>query len=164
MKPRTAGIIAEGLVAGVVAHVAIAAVLVLSDLVAGRHLFYTPALLGSALVAGGREGCRIVPAADNLLAYTSVHLISLTLLGLLAAWLVYGSEDRPMLWFGALMTFIVVAWHLTAAVVGVLGPVQQCVSLWPVILAGFGGALAMAAYLWRQHPGLSRALRGERYA
>jgi hypothetical protein len=164
MKARTAGIIAEGLVTGVVGHIAIALVLVFSDLVAGRWVFYTPAVLGTSLLSDGGQGCLVAPEATVLLAYTSVHLITLTLFGLLAAWLIHGSEQRPILWFGALMTFVVVAWHLTAAVLGVLGPVQSCLSLWPITVAGFAGALAMAVYLWRSHPRLSQALRGERYA
>lgn len=164
MKARTAGTIAEGLVAGLVGHVAIALVLVFSDLVAGRWLFYTPTLLGTTLLAGGGQGCQIAQGATTLLAYTSVHLVTLTLFGFLAAGLIYGSEERPMLWFGALMTFIIVAWHLTAAVLGVLGPVQGCLSLWPITIAGFAGALAMAIYLWWAHPELWHALRGERYA
>ena len=69
-----------------------------------------------------------------------------------------------MLWFGALMTFVIVAWHLSGAVLGFLGPVRACLSLWPVTIAGFAGALAMAGYLWRGHPRLRQALRDETYA
>jgi hypothetical protein len=164
MQSRRANIIAEGLVAGVVAHIAIALVLILSDLVAGRWLFYTPTLVGRVLLEGGGQGCQVTPSATILLAYTSIHLITLTLFGFLASWLMYGSEARPILWFGALCVFILVAWHLPGAVLGVLGQVRECLSLWPPTLAGFAGALAMAAYLWRSHPGLRQALRGERYA
>lgn len=163
MQARTAGTIAEGLVAGVLAHMAIAVVLALGDLFSGRWLFYTPTLVGRVLLEGGGEGCQVAPGATILLAYSSIHLAALTLFGLLAAWLVYGSEQRPALWSGALFVFIFVAWHLSAAVLGLLGRVQECVSLWPPTLAGFAGALAMAAYLWRSHPGLRQALRGERY-
>ena len=163
MQPRRAGIIAEGLVAGVVAHLAIAPVLILADLVAGRWLFYTPTLVGRLLLEGGGQGCQVTPSATILLAYTSIHLIALTLFGLLASWLIHGSENRPILWYGALCVFIFVAWHLSAAVLGVLGRVPGCISLWPPTVAGFAGALAMAVYLWRSHPGLRRALRSERY-
>jgi asparagine N-glycosylation enzyme membrane subunit Stt3 len=112
----------------------------------------------------GAEGCQVAPSLTIILAYSSVHLVALTLFGFLGSWLMHGSEQQPSLWFGALMVFIVAAWHLTAAVLGVLGPVQGCISLWPPTLAGFAGALAMAAYLWISHPAIHRALRGERYA
>ena len=59
MQARTATRIAEGLIAGVVAHVAIAFVLGAADLIAGRWILYTPALLGSVLLEGGEQGCRI---------------------------------------------------------------------------------------------------------
>lgn len=114
MQARTATRIAEGLVAGVVAHVAIAFVLGLADFIAGRWILYTPALLGSVLLEGGGEGCQIPLRATSFLAYTSIHLITLTLFGLAASWLVRGSEERPILWFGALLTFVMLAWHLPA--------------------------------------------------
>ena len=164
MEARRASIIAEGLVAGALALVAIALVLVMSDLFAGRWLLYTPSLVGSVLLEGGAQGCQVTHSATVLLAYTSVHLVTLTLFGFLASGLMHGSQERPILWFGALCVFIFVAWHLSAAVLGLLGQVQECLSLWPPTLAGFAGALVMAAYLWRSHPGLRQALRGERYA
>jgi hypothetical protein len=164
VKPRSANILAEGLVAGILAHIAIAVVLAFADLFAGRWLLYTPTLVGSVLLEGAGQGCQVTHSATVLLAYTSVHLTTLTLFGILASWLMHGSQERPMYWFGALFVFIFVAWHLAAAVLGLLGQVQECVSLWPPTLAGFAGALAMAGYLWRSHPGLRQALRGDRYA
>jgi hypothetical protein len=63
MQARRANIIAEGLVAGVVAHIAIALVLILSDLVAGRWLFYTPTLAGRAARSRpARPSCWPTPA------------------------------------------------------------------------------------------------------
>jgi hypothetical protein len=53
---------------------------------------------------------------------------------------------------------------MSGAVLGLLAPVQECLSLWSVTAAGFAGALAMAAYLWRTHPRLRQVLRGERYS
>jgi hypothetical protein len=164
VEARRASIIAEGLVAGIVAHVTIAFVLVVSDLFAGRWLLYTPTLVGSVLLVDGAQGCQVTPGATILLAYTSVHLVALSLFGFLASWLMHGSQRQPILWYGALCVFTFVAWHLSAAVLGLLGRVPGCLSLWPPTLAGFAGALAMAAYLWRSHPGLRQALRGERYA
>lgn len=164
MEARRANIIAEGVVAGLLAHLAIALVLVLADLFTGRGLLYTPMLMGTVLLEGAPQGCRVTRGATILLAYTTVHLTVLMLFGLLASWLVHGSEQRPRLWFGALFTFIFVAWHLPATVLGELGRVQECLSLWPPLLGGFAGALAMAVYLWRSHPRLRRELRGERYA
>ncbi len=164
MQARRASIIAEGVVAAVVAHIAIALVLILSDLVAGRWLLYTPTLLGRVLLDGGVQGCQAPPGATILLAYTSIHLVALAAFGFLASWLIHGSEQRPILWFGALFVFIFVAWHLSAAVLELLGELPECLSLWAPTAAGFAGALAMAAYLWRSHPRLSRALRDDRYA
>jgi hypothetical protein len=163
LKARRANVVAEGLVAGILAHLAIALVLVVADLAGGRWFFYTPTLVGRVLLEGSRE-CQASPSAIILLAYTSIHLVVLSLFGMLASWLVSSSEERPGLWFGALFVFIFVAWHLPAAVLGVLGGVLECRSLWPPTIAGFAGALAMAVYLWRSHPRLRKVLRGDRYA
>lgn len=163
MEARKAKIIAEGLVAGVLAHLTIALVLLVADLSAGRWILYTPTLIGKVLLGGG-QGCEVTPSVTILLAYTSIHLITLTLFGFLASWLMYGSEKRPILWFGALSVFIFSAWHLSGAALGLLGRVHGCLSLWPPTLAGFAGSLVMARYLWRSRPGLSKALSDERYA
>ncbi|HEX6104686.1 MAG TPA: hypothetical protein VFZ26_03835 [Gemmatimonadales bacterium] len=164
MRTRTSAIVAEGLVAGLLAHLAIALVLIVGDLAAGRALFYSPMLLASAVLEGGAQGCQVATGATLLLAYTSMHLVALTGMGIVGSWLVHASEEHPGLWFGALMAFVFVAWHLSAAVLGFMGPVQGCVSLWPVTVAGFAGALAMAGYLWRGHPRLRRVLRDEQFA
>lgn len=74
------------------------------------------------------------------------------------------SGQRPALWFGALLTFVVVAWHLVDVVLGIVAPARDCVSLWVVMGAGFAGALAMAGYLGRAHPRMRRLLHGDRYA
>jgi hypothetical protein len=164
MQARTATTLTQGVTAGIVAYVAIALVLGGLDLLGGRGVLYSPALLGSVLLEGGADGCQLQFRSSGFWAYTSIHLVMLMLFGLLAGWLIRGSEERPTLWFGALLTFVMVAWHLTGAVLGLLAPVQACLSLWSVTAAGFAGALAMAAYLWWTHPRLRRALRGERYA
>jgi hypothetical protein len=164
MKTKTAVTVAEGVVAGVVAHLTIAVVLVIGDLVSGRTALFTPALLGGVLLEGAEEACQASTRATVLFGYASIHLITLMAFGLLASYLMQRSEEYPFLWFGALLMFIVVAWHLAAAVLLLLGPVRGCISLWWIVGASFAGALAMARYLWRAHPGLRSRLRGDRYA
>jgi hypothetical protein len=164
MQAKTALVIAEGVVAGLLAHLAIAVVLLIGDLVSGHPALFTPALLGGALLEGTREACQAPLRATTLLAYASIHLLALTAFGLLASYLMRSSEERPFLWFGALLTFVVVAWHLEAAVLFLLGPVRGCISLWWIVGASFAGALAMARYLWRAHPRLRERLRTDQYA
>jgi hypothetical protein len=163
VRPRTAVIIAEGLVAGVVAHLGIALILAIADLLTGRSLLFTPNLLGSVLLEGS-GGCDVAPQLTTLLAYTSIHLSTLAGFGILGSYLIQASEQRPILWFGALLLFIGVAWHLTAAVLTLLGPVGDCVGLWWIVTASFTGALAMAAYLWRAHAPLRARLHDDQYA
>jgi hypothetical protein len=164
MQTKTAYLVAEGVVAALVAHLAITVVLTVGDLVTGRGVLFTPTLLGTALLNGATGDCQVPVGGATLLAYASVHMVTLTLFGLMASALVQGSERRPILWFGGLMLFVLVAWHLAAAVLTVLGPVLQCVSLWWIVAASFAGAIGMGVYLWRAHPSLAARLRGDRYA
>jgi hypothetical protein len=164
MRAKPARVVAEGVVAGVAGHLGIAVILIVGDLTAGRSMFSTPALLGSVLLEGTRAACDVAVRAEPVLAYTSVHLAALIGLGLLASVLIHASERHPVFWLGALFVFIFVAWHMTGAVLGLLAPVQGCFSLWWIAIASAVGAAAMAAYLWRAHPGLRQQLRDERYA
>lgn len=164
MRVKTALVIAEGVVAAVLGHLAITVFLTLGDAFSGRGVLYTPTLLGQVLFGGPPEGCQVATGAAALLAYASVHLVTLTLLGLLASAIVAGSEARPILWFGGLMLFVFVAWHLAAVVLTMLGPARECVSLWWIVAASFAGAFAMAWYLWRAHPRLRARLGGDQYA
>jgi hypothetical protein len=164
MQAKTARVIAEGIVAGVIAHLGIALVLLVADLVAGRWILFTPALLGTVLLEGARDICQVPLRVTTVLAYTSIHLTALAAFGLLASMLIHASEQRPILWLGALFVFIFVAWHLTGAVLTLVAPVRGCFSLWWITGASAVGALGMAGYLWRAHPGLRQRLRGERYA
>jgi hypothetical protein len=164
MQAKTAFVIAEGVVAAVLSHLAITTVLLIGDGLAGRGLLFTPSLLGQVLFEGPPDGCQVPIGGAALFAFASVHLMVLTSFGLLGAALVASSERYPMLWFGALTLFVIVAWHLAAAVLTLLGPAQSCVSLWWNVAASFAGALVMGGYLWRVHPRLRARLGTDQYA
>ncbi len=164
MTPKRARIIAEGVVAGILGHLGIALTLMIADLAAGRWILFTPALLGSVLLEGARDVTQVSLRAEPVLAYSSIHLVVMIGFGLIASLLIHLSERRPILWLGTLFLFLFVAWHLTGAVLTLLGPVQGDLSPGWVLVASGVGAGAMAAYLWREHAGLVRRLRGERFA
>lgn len=164
MPARTTSVLAQGLIAAVAAHVAIAAVLIIGDLVSGRTAMSTPSLLGEVLLGGTNDACEVRGGPTPLLSYAAIHFATLAVLGVLASYLVQKSEEHPGLWFGAWFVFFFVAWHLGGAVVTLLAPVRGCISLGWVFGASFAGAAAMAAYLWWRHPRLRRDLRDDRYA
>lgn len=164
MRTRTAFVIAEGVLAAIVGHLTITLFLAIGDLVTGKGLLYTPRLLARVILEGPPAGCVSPDGTTLLLAYSSIHMIVLMLFGLLGSLLITISEQRPVLWFGGLLLFIMVAWHLAAGVLLAFGPARECVSLWWVVWASFAGAIGMGWYLWRAHPALQAGLRTDRYA
>jgi hypothetical protein len=164
MAAQAKALLTRGLVAGVVAHLGIAVVLAAGDLISGRSWLFTPSLLGEVLFRGTPDACEVKGGLTPLLAYAAVHFVILVAFGVLAAFLIRKSEERPGLWFGAWLVYFVVAWHLGGAVVIMLGPVRGCVPLGWFFAASVAGAGAMAAYLLRHHPRLRGALHDDRYA
>jgi len=164
MQTRTAVTIAEGVVAALIGHLAITVALIIGDVFGGHGALYTPTLLARVLLEGPPSDCAARGAGVLLLAYSSIHMVVLSLFGLLGSLLIGGSERRPILWFGGLLLFVMVVWHMTAAVLVAFGPARECVSLWWVVGASFIGAVAMGWYLWRAHPGLRSRLGTDQYA
>lgn len=164
MPSKTKAVLIRGIFAGVAAHLAIAAVLIIGDLTSGRSALFTPSLLGQVLLQGTTDACELQGGLTPLLSYAAIHFVTLAGFGVLASHLIQKSEDHPGISFGAWLVFFVVAWHLGGAVVLMLAPVRGCVSLGWFFGASVAGAGAMAAYLWRRHPRLRRALRDDQYA
>lgn len=163
MRAQVARTLIDGVAAGLAAQVGIGVVLAAVDLAAGRSALFTPTLLGTALFEGVRDGCSVTVAPEPLLAYFAVHVGFLMAFGVLASWLVHLSERTPGLWFLALLSFVTVAWHLTGAVLALLGEVRGCVSLGWIAVASAAGAVAMAGYLVVSHRKLRRELADDRY-
>jgi hypothetical protein len=164
MAGTRATAVTEGIIAGLIGHLGLAAVVALADLSAGRSLLFTPSLLGSVLFGGAVDACRVAIGPTPVLAYFAVHLPVMLAFGVLASFLVRESERHPTLWFLALLTFITVGWHLAGAVVLMLGPVTGCLSLGWIFAASGVAAAAMATYLVARHRALRRSLADDRYA
>jgi hypothetical protein len=152
----SAAVYTEGLLAGVVGAATIAGWFLLLDSIAGRP-FYTPSLLGTALVRGG--AAIAAPEAlpvnmEMVINFTWMHLLAFMVIGLAASKLLEQAERDPNVGFGILLLFVVFEFGFIAVFEVVAGEVLHAIS-WPSILIGnLLAAAAMGLVFWRRHPRL----------
>ena len=166
-RPGVAGIVSElryhrtireGLIAGLLGAAAVAVWFLVVDLVA-REAFFTPAALGSALLAGARSPEAVSITVGTVLGYSALHVSAFLLLGVVAAGLVEQAERFPPLIFALVLLFVVfeVFFVGIAALLGAW--VLEEIAWWSVMAGNLLAALAMGGYLWRIHPVLQEELR-----
>jgi hypothetical protein len=146
----------DGIVAGVLAAVAVALWFLVFDSVRGRPL-YTPSVLGTALFG---RGASLVPlattpvSAEMVLMFTWVHGLVFAVLGGIAARLLAVAERSPHAGFGILLLFVIFQAGFTVAAYLIAAPVLHALT-WPAVLvANLLAAAVMGAYLWWRHPAL----------
>jgi hypothetical protein len=146
----------DGIIAGILAAIAVALWFLIVDTVRGQPL-YTPNVLGTALF---RREAPLVPLAatpvsmDMVLMFTWVHGLVFAGLGGIAARLLAVAERSPQLGFGIILLFVIFEACFTMAAYLIAAPVLQALT-WPAVVVGnLLAAAVMAAYLWRRHPAL----------
>lgn len=145
----------DGIVAGILAAVAVALWFLIFDTIRGRPL-YTPSVLGTALFSRGAFGSiESTPVStDMVVMFTWVHGLVFAALGGVAAKLLAVAERAPQLGFGIILLFVIFEAFFTTAAYLIAAPVLQALT-WPaVVIANLLAAGVMAAYLWWRHRGL----------
>jgi len=147
----------EGIRAGLVGAVTIAAWFAILDGFRGRW-FFTPTVLGTALFHGGAgldDPTTMAPSLEVVLSFTWIHMLVFLLVGIAAARLLVLAEDDSHMGFGILLLFLVFEFGFIGACMVFAAPVLEALA-WPAIMAGnLLAAIAMAATFWRGHRGLS---------
>ena len=147
----------EGLVAGLLAYVVVAIVFAAADLLLGRPLFATPAIIGNLLFFGGRDAAPVV-SAGPVAAANGVHVLLAVVLGLLAALLVEETERHPQFFYVTFLVVVLFLFASTAVLLGMPSAVAKAAP-WAVTLVANAAGLAVAGfYLWRSHPRLRSRL------
>lgn len=151
-------ILREGLLAGVLGAVTVAAWFLVVDLVAGRVL-YTPGALGSALFLAASGPAAVQVTAGTVLGYTAVHFAAFLTFGIALAGLVRQVERFPPLIF--LLIILAVVFELfVVGLVAILGEwILRELAWWSVLVGNLLAAVGMGGYLWRIHPKLQEQLR-----
>ncbi len=152
----------EGVVAGLIAYLAVAAFYGAFDLLAARGALYTLDLLGKAVFRGLRDPAVLqLPFQHDLaamLSYNGLHLVISLAIGLIVTWLVAHAERRPAQ--AHLAGLIIVAgFVVTILVVGLLtSPMRPVLPWWSIVVANALAVLLAGSYLVQKHPGVWRRL------
>ena len=158
MRADRSEIVWHGLIVGLLGYATVALSVSAIDLLLGRSVFFTVALLGEWLFYGLRDPARITVWPGAVFAYNGLHFITFLSLGLLASWLASISERGPLYWYGALVMYLFVLVHLFAAVQLMTEPLRTLIPSYEVWLPSIAAAVVMTAYLLRMHPQLRHEL------
>ena len=143
----------DGVVAGLLGAASVAAWFFILDVTAGRP-FFTPAVLGSAVVqllGGGPGGLGLVM---HVLIYTILHVAAFVALGLVAALAsnAVELERRPRGVAGFLALFAILeAAYLVAVGFVAASELFGAYAWWQFGIANLIAALLMGRYIWRSH-------------
>ncbi len=151
------GALREGVVTGLIGAATLALWFLAVDAVHGRPLF-TPAALGSVLLAGAGAPAAVSISPGPVLAYTLLHVTAFVLLGLLSAAIASRIERFPPLAFAFVMLFVVY-WTFVVFLTTMLGTwLLRELAWWSVFAGNLLAALAMGGWLWRAHPRIREGL------
>src|SRR5262245_34891950 len=159
-EPRTqagSAVYAEGITAGLLGAATIALWFLVMDTIRGRP-FYTPTVLGTALLKGSAALARpgtLSPDLETVRTFTWLHVLVFLLIGLAAAKLLELAERDAHFGFGIVLLlvvfeagFFVVSMLFAESLLSVLA--------WTEVLVGnLLAAGVMIWSFWRRHPRLA---------
>jgi hypothetical protein len=152
-------VLVEGLIAGLIGFVTIAAVFALFSVLQGRSPFHVAALLGTYLFFDMPAANAVAVSPGPVLAYNGAHLLVFLVAGFAMAALAAVLERAPEAWILGLLAVIFVVGHIFGLPFWFSDPVRTALPLWLVTAATILAGAAMSVYLWRAHPGLGRELQ-----
>lgn len=148
----------EGLAAGALGYVVVAAFFAFLNVVTGASPFRTAFLIGQALGAGAAGPGEV---AGIILAANGIHLLLSLWLGVIAAWLLQEVEAHHELWVVVLMIFIA-GFLFMVLVAGIAGAELTRIATWgEVTAAGFFFTAVVGAFLAWRHRLLTREIDQE---
>jgi hypothetical protein len=143
---------------GLIGYLAVVVFFIVLDPLLGRGLFYTPALLGSALFYGLSDPAALTIRPGPIIAYNGAHLVVFLVLGLVVGELAYASVRLgQQAWYLVSMLVILVLGHLYVALWVLTQPVRSALPVWMITVAGLVAVAAMVVCLLVLYP----QLRGE---
>lgn len=147
----------EGIAAGLIGAAVVAGWFLVLDLVIGRLLF-TPAALGSALFHGAEDAAAVQVTAGTVLGYTVIHVGAFLIAGVVFATLVAQAERQPSMLLAIVLLFVT-SMTLVVGLIAILASwVLAALTWWAIAIGNLLAAAAMAAFLWKRHPGLAHEL------
>ncbi|MGH7546229.1 MAG: hypothetical protein ACREKI_08620 [Gemmatimonadota bacterium] len=153
-------IVREGIVAGALGAVAVAAWFLIVDAWRGQ-VFFTPGALGSALFLGASDLASVQVSWATVAGYTVAHVAAFVAVGIVAAAICVQCEETPSVLLGALLLFVSFEAFFLGALAVLAEWLLGAVAWWAIAGGNLIATMAMALYLWKAHPKLQAALRDE---
>jgi len=141
-------VVREGIIAGLIGGVIVAAWFLVSDVLAGQP-FRTPALLGAIIFNGMSQPSSFAVTADLVLGYTGLHFFAFIMFGIAASITMYASEREPLVALGVVVLFLWFELCFAGFVTFLNQRAVQQLGWWNI--AG-GNIVALAAIIaWYEH-------------
>src|SRR5205809_730548 len=153
--PRTlvgswAHVLREGVVAGLIGAVVVAARFLVIDAIQGEP-FRTPHLLGTTFL-------KMQSGVPAVVAYSIVHGLAFGVFGVVAAVLLAGAEREPMLVFALVMLFTAFEiFFFGAIVIGAKWLLDELAG-WTIFVGNVLASVAMLGYFFTGHRSLARRM------
>jgi hypothetical protein len=145
-----AGVLREGLVAGLLGAVVVAVWFLAIDTIQGEPL-RTPHVLAVALL-------KAAPGAPAVLLYSIAHGVAFMLFGVVASILIAGAERAPMFMFALVILFTAFeVLFFGALVIGASWVLDQ-LAAWPIFVGNLLAAVTMLGYFFKGHRTLARRM------
>jgi hypothetical protein len=146
-------VLSDGLYAGLIGAIVVAAWFLILDSLAG-HPLRTPSMLGTWIIRGPGAVSDAMVDPAMVAAYTAVHFIAFVLVGSIASYLFALGDRQPAAVVGLLFlfAFFEAGFFVFSAVMG--GQLIGRLGAWAVGVGNLLAAMGMALYLWFRHPHL----------
>ena len=162
-EERTSGsrgaFLLESILLGFVGYGVVVLLFVVLNLVQGRSIFYTAALLGADLFYGLESPEQLTITAGPVLAYNGLHMLGFMVAGAFLRWLGGLAERVPQGWYLLVVLVLIVMPHVFGLPLWFEGPIRAELPFWYVVFATSAAALAMGAVLLALHPRLRESMR-----
>lgn len=147
----------EGTITGVIGALVVAAWFFIIDVAQG-HALATPSVLGEVVVFGNTTPSFAVIDLWAVVAYTIIHLLVFTVIGMTLTALFHAAMVSPLARPALMMSFIVFEFFFFGVTLLYNAKTGQLFPAWSVLGANFLSAVAMGGYLWRHHPSIKRSI------
>jgi len=150
LGPWTA-VVREGVIAGIIGGVIVAAWFLIYDVAIGQP-FRTPALLGAIIFNGMTEPQGFAVTAALVLGYSVLHFFAFILFGIAASITMAASEYEPLLALGTLVLFVWFELCFAAFVTFLAQSAVQAIGWWNIIGGNVTALAAIIAFYEIRHP------------
>ena len=145
-----AGVVREGIIAGVLGAAAVAVWFLVLDFARGVAL-RTPILLGTAVF-------KTANPTDAVIGYTVLHGLMFVGFGIIASFMVAAAEHQPMFVFALVILFTAFEVAFFGATVIAASWVLDELSGWAIFVGNVIAAVAMLVFFYRRHRDLAHRL------